>query len=227
MVQSTYYYYHHHHHHHHHTSKTGLACHTQSFKVRLHSTQKIILILILLKGLQTLMHITIRLSPVCCCCCDDHWTLCNRVQWWHANRITSCWLVTRIDKDGSASPRIWSRWLPVAWHSCNQCSSVWDAKLHRRQTGSAVGSMTLLLMLIIMMMMMVRLNEVVGCVIKMEWWRDGFHNDDCGHGARPAAEAADVVTAVRYRWQPAMAPLYSTRLSGVYIVIFTHHHLGV
>ena len=70
-------------------------------------------------------------------------TLCDgRVS--RANRITSCSLVTRIDRGGSASPRIWNRFfLAVSGHSCNQCSSVWDAKLHLRQAGSAVESMTL------------------------------------------------------------------------------------
>jgi len=39
---------------------------------------------------------------------------CCWVQWVsRANRITSCWSVTRTGIDGSASPRTWSRWLAV------------------------------------------------------------------------------------------------------------------
>jgi len=51
------------------------------------------------------------------------------------------------DKDGhSATPMIWSRWLAVGLltgHSCSQCSGC-IAKLHRRQTGSAVAAAAIL-----------------------------------------------------------------------------------
>jgi len=50
-----------------------------------------------------------------------------------ANRIDD-----RIERDRLASPRIWKRCLAVAGQSSNPCSSVCDAKLHRRQTGSMV-----------------------------------------------------------------------------------------
>jgi len=45
-----------------------------------------------------------------------------------ANRITSCWSVTKMDRDGLDAPRIWSRLLTllaVAVHSCSQCSRVY------------------------------------------------------------------------------------------------------
>jgi len=50
-------------------------------------------------------------------------------------------LLTRMDIDGSASPRIWSHRLAVAGHSYSQCCRVCGARLRLWQTGSAVGCM--------------------------------------------------------------------------------------
>jgi len=70
----------------------------------------------------------------CCCCLVRRSLPCQSRE-----SFTSCWLVTRIYRGRSASPRIWNRCLVVAGHFCNHCSSVWDAKWHLRQRGSAVG----------------------------------------------------------------------------------------